>query len=493
MANLIMGDRVWPRAELDDRARRLATILGELGVHEDDSIALLLRNDLEYFTCTEACRYRGARYVPINWHAAPPEISYILEDSGAKALIGHDDLIAAARPALNGATPVYSVGGSAARPFEAAIANAAPQAGAPKKNRGIFAYTSGSTGRPKGIRRIMDPNGPDGWMGFKGLSKALMGCNEGDRFYIAAPLYHSAPNALSHFVLAGEEADLVIGGKFDPEEFLSLVETLRLTHAYIVPTMMVRMLKLPEEARRKYDVSTLRYTVSTGSPCPPDVKRAMIDWFGPILWESYGASELGFMTMIGAEDALKKPGSVGKPIGGGSIRILNDQMEDVPVREQGAIYIRLPMFGDFQYTNQDGALANQRQDGHVTVGDVGYLDEEGFLFISDRKKDMIISGGVNIFPAEIEAALIEMPQIQDVAVFGAPDAEFGEKIVAAVQLRPGAELSLEDARAYLQGKIAAFKIPKVLDVHAELPREDSGKIFKARLRAPYWDAAGRKI
>ena len=219
----------------------------------------------------------------------------------------------------------------------------------------------------------------------------------------------------------------------------------------------------------------------------------MIDWFGPVFYESYGASEIGFMTLISSEDALRKPGSVGKVLQSGSMKILGDNGEELPAGEAGAIYVHLPQFGDFTYSNAEGDLKGQRSGKHATVGDVGYLDEDGFLFISDRKKDMIISGGANIFPADIEAALINMPEVFDCAVFGAPHTEFGEQVIAAVQCAGGARLTLEAVQDFLSDKIAGFKIPKQLDIHESLPREDSGKIFKERLRAPYWDTTGRKI
>jgi len=239
--------------------------------------------------------------------------------------------------------------------------------------------------------------------------------------------------------------------------------------------MMVRLLKLPEETRNKYDVSSFKYGVSTGSAWPAEVKAAMIEWFGPVFYESYGASEIGFMTLISSEEALRKPNSVGKVLEGGSIRILDDEGNALPVGEPGLIYIDLPQFGDFSYSNTEGDIKGQRNGKHATVGDVGYLDEDGYLYISDRKKDM------------------KMPEVFDCAVFGAPNAEFGEMIVAAVQCVDGKSVTLEDVQSFLSDKIAKFKIPKKLDIHSGLPREDSGKIFKQRLRAPYWNKTERNI
>jgi long-chain acyl-CoA synthetase len=285
--------------------------------------------------------------------------------------------------------------------------------------------------------------------------------------------------------LAAENIEVFIEPKFDPERFLADVQKHQITHTYIVPTMMIRLLKLPQSVRDKYDISSLRYALSTGSSWPVDVKQGMIEWFGPIFYESYGASELGFMTLISSTEAAQKPGSVGKAISGGTIIILDDDMQPLPTGESGSIYVHLPMFGPFEYTNTEGTIEGLHYQNHTTLGDVGYLDDDGYLFINDRKKDMIISGGANIFPAEIEAVLIEMPQIVDCAIFGVPHPEFGEKVVAAVQCAEGETVSIEDVAIFLEGKLARFKWPKKLDIHQALPREDSGKIFKQRLKAAY--------
>lgn len=506
--DLYFGGQKTERAEFLHRVKCLASVFAEHGVSADDTIAVLLRNDTFYMEVVEACRYIGAYFVTLNWHGAATEIINILEDSQAKLLIGHSDLTAKftadaklSIPILAVETPRQLVDSYAVDPkildgqknIADLLKEAKPIETDPLKARGMLAYTSGSTGRPKGIRRIVDPNGPDRYALYKTLAVGLLHLAPGDRFYTAAPLYHSAPNALSTMCVAAEFAELYIAPKFDPEGFLADIERYRITHAYLVPTMMVRLLKLPKEIRNKYDISSFQYGVSTGSAWPTDVKRAMIDWFGPVFYESYGASEIGFITLISSEEALRKPGSVGKVLEGGSIKIIDDDGNELSTGEPGSIYVDLPQFGDFSYSNTEGDIKGQRYGKHVTVGDIGYLDEDDYLYFSERKKDMIISGGANIFPAEIEAALIEMPQVFDCAVFGAPHAEFGEMIVAAVQCVEGKSLTLEKVQHFLSDKIAKFKIPKKLDIHAGLPREDSGKIFKHRLRAPYWDKTDRNI
>ena len=506
--DLYYGARQTLRAEFHERARKIATLLANHSVESDGAVAVLMRNDTAYMEVIEACRHLGAYYVTLNWHSSPAEVLQILEDADAKVIVGHSDLLAAFTgehdlrlPVLAIPTPdeivdAYKVD-PALGPGHLNLTNALETtdliAGNPQRMRGMLAYTSGSTGRPKGIRREVDPDGPDTFDTYAGLAEVILKLTPGDRFYTAAPLYHSAPNALSIFTLAYGKAALYIAPKFDAEGLLADVERFGVTHCYIVPTMMVRLLKLPENVRNKYDTSTLRFGISTGSAWPRDVKQAMIDWFGPIFYESYGASEIGFMTLVSSEESLAKPGSVGKVLPGGSIKILDDDQNELPVGEAGSIYVNLPQFGDFSYSNTDGDLKGQRYGAHATVGDIGYLDEDDYLYISDRKKDMIISGGANIFPAEIEAALIKMPEVYDCAVFGAPHAEFGEMIVAAVQCVPGKKVTLEDVSAFLESRIARFKIPRQLDLHDALPREDSGKIFKQRLRAPYWEKSGRQI
>ncbi len=510
--DLYFGGLRTDRAHFQDNARRLAADMKARGVGPDDVIAVLMRNDTAFMAVAEAARLVGARYAAINWHAAPQEIQHILEDSGAKLLYGHGDLLgpvmapqAASVPAgvtvISAPVPaaITAAYGVEDAPVPGALAMAdliaatAPYGGPAEKFRGMFAYTSGSTGRPKGIRRIIDPDAPDRWESYGGLATALLGTQPGDRIYFSAPLYHSAPNALASMCLAAQEVDLFIDPKFDAEGFLRTVHEQKITHAYMVPTMMVRLLKLPEDVRARYDVSSLRFTISTGSPCPVDVKKGMIDWFGPIIHESYGASEIGFMTLITSQEALAKPGSVGKILPGGAVKVLDDDFRELPVGETGLLYIHLPIFGDYEYTNVEGSLGGQRQGAFSTVGDVGHVDEDGYIFISDRKKDMIISGGANIFPAEIEAQLIQMPEILDCAVFGAPHPEFGEIVAAAVTCQPGMSVTLDSVRAFLEPRLARFKLPRIVEVHDDLPRQDSGKVYKQKLRAPYWETVDRDI
>jgi long-chain acyl-CoA synthetase len=506
--NLYFNGQRTDRAVFTERAQRLATYLGSVGVQTDGVVAILMRNDTTYLEVMEACRYVGASYVTLNWHSSKTEIEHILDDSGAQVLIGHADLTAPFGVNISAQTPIIAIQTPEAvlknyktdnqrndgqLDYEQCLADHQPITTPPERFKGIFAYTSGSTGRPKGIKRTTDPDRPDPFMIYAGLARQVLQANAGDKFCVAAPLYHSAPNALSMFCMAAGDVDVYVEAKFDPEAFLADIERYKLTHAYIVPTMMIRMLKLPQAVKNKYDTSSWRYGISTGSPWPADVKTAMIDWFGPIFYESYGASEIGFMTLISSEEALQRPGSVGKVLPGGSIKILDDDRNELAPGDTGGIYVHLPMFGTFAYTNVEGDLEGQKYLDHASVGDVGHLDDDGYLYISDRKKDMIISGGANVFPSEIESVLIEMDEVADCAVFGAPDPEYGERIVAAVQPMPDCTLDIEQMRAFLGTKLAKFKIPRKLDLHEALPREDSGKIFKNRLREPYWAEQKTKI
>jgi long-chain acyl-CoA synthetase len=293
-------------------------------------------------------------------------------------------------------------------------------------------------------------------------------------------MYHSAPNAYGMFALR-IGADVVLQPRFDPEDMLALIERHRVTNMHIVPTMFVRLLRLPEAVRRRYDVSSLRHVVHGAAPCPIDVKRAMIDWWGPVIVEYYGSTESSVPTIATAEDFRRKPGSVGRVLPDAQIKILDGAGNELSQGEVGEIYIHVDGLTDFTYHN---APDKRREIGHgkfVTVGDAGYLDADGYLFLTDRKRDMVISGGVNIYPAEIEMALVTMPGVRDCAVFGLPDPEFGESLCACIE-PDGAPPAADAVRAHLSRSLAKFKIPRRIEFVDTMPREDSGKIFKRKLR-----------
>ena len=497
------------REALEERAARGAAALIAFGAGADVPVALIMRNDLAQLEIMRAAALAGTVLVALNWHGAADEVAAICADSGAEYVIIHRDLIEDLRPALKGrhviaVTPApalcaaYGVSDAAAAsdpdsPEWASLVAAQDPITTRAAMRPLMRYTSGSTGAPKGVRRLGGGPRRDFEEILRRVGKEMMRLTPESRFFTAAPIYHSAPSTLTSAALVSEGVSTLIAPKFEPEEFLATIDAQRITHIYLVPTMMSRMLKLPQQIKDRYDLSSVEYCVSTGSPWPHDLKVAMIDWWGPVFWESYGATEIGFMTMASSADALAKPGTAGRVQMGCTVLILDADGNKLPAGEVGEIHARMDAFGGFDYSNDPASRRASEKHGHFSVGDLGWLDEDGYLFITDRKKDMIISGGANIFPAEIEAVLMRAPFIRDVAVFGAPDPEFGEQIVAAVEPADGWQPDAAEVLAYLNGKLARFKHPRIVDFHDALPREDSGKIFKPRLRKPYWEEAGRAI
>jgi long-chain acyl-CoA synthetase len=287
--------------------------------------------------------------------------------------------------------------------------------------------------------------------------------------------------------------DMTIMTGFDAEEFLRIVQEREVTVVQMVPTMFVRLLALPEEVRRGYDTSSLRWIVHAAAPCPPDVKRAMIDWLGPIVAEYYGSTETGPVVFCDSKEWLAHPGSVGRPIAGAQVKVVDEDGRELPVGESGEVFVWLDVWPDFTYEGDSEKRRAIERDGLVSCGDVGYLDEDGFLYLNDRRSDMVISGGVNIYPAEIEAHLLALDGVRDCAVFGIPDEEFGEALAAHVELDAGASVSAETVRSHVRNGLAGYKTPRVVEFTDALPREDSGKIFKRRLRDPYWAGRQRSI
>ena len=503
------GDRTVSREALEARAAKGANALIGLGAGEDVPLAVILRNDLAQLEVMRAAARAGTVIVALNWHGAADEVAAICDDSGAQHVVIHRDLVETVRPALVGRIVIGVTPGQAlceAYGIDTAQAQAGGEfrewndlveAAEPFEGRALLRplmrYTSGSTGRPKGVRRLGVERGRDFTEVLRKVGAEMMRLRPVSRFFTAAPLYHSAPSTLTSAALVSEGVSVVVAPKFNPEQFLATIEQQQITHIYLVPTMMRRMLNLPRQVKARYDLSSVEFCVSTGSPWPHDLKAAMIEWWGPVFWESYGATEIGFMTMVSSREALERPGTAGRPQLGCTILILDENGNELPPGEVGEIHARMEAFGGFDYTNDPESRTAAEKHGHASVGDLGWLDEDGYLFITDRKKDMIISGGANIFPVEIEAVILRAPFVRDVAVFGAPDPEFGEKIVAAVEPAEGWQPDAAELFAFLEGKLARFKHPRIIDFHDALPREDSGKIFKPRLREPYWAGMGRKI
>lgn len=482
--------------ELDARARKLAGGLAALGMREGDVVAVLLRNDPVYVDIILACRIGGFSYCPVNWHFTPSEIGYILEDCGARAVIGHADLLSAARAALPHGVTTLAVAGDAggeAVEYQTWLVHQPDYSGPVVAPRGHMAYTSGTTGRPKGVVRAPVPLRELElyWRRSLEVMEACFGVRAGCRALVPAPLYHSAPSGFVQWTSQIAET-LVIAPRFDAEQTLALIERHRIDTLYCVPTMYVRLLKLPRGVRERYDLSSLRFVGSTGAPCAPEVKKALIDWLGPIVHETYASSESGWITVIDSKEALERPGSVGRPVGEARIRVVSPDGVDCPPGETGIIYVRQPAYTDFTYRNQPDARERVALDDLITVGDMGYLDADGYLYICDRAVDMVISGGVNIYPAEIENAILGHPGVLDCAVFGVPDPEFGERLHALVQPERDAVIDPEELGRALRVTLAGFKVPRNIEIVDDLPRDDNGKIAKHHIRAHYAEAGARR-
>ncbi|MGM5024010.1 AMP-binding protein [Tardiphaga sp. 367_B4_N1_1] len=495
---VVVGEQIRPKLQLMSRARQAATGFVELGVGENDAIALLLQNDFAFIEATQAAGAIGAYAVPLNWHASADEVAYMLRDCAPRVLVAHVDLIAAVRhvvptnvevlvvPSPGRASPINGKD----RMWDDWLAAFPEIDVAPKPPRASWIYTSGTTGHPKGVHRA--PASPDQAAAMRDLFQVVYGCHPGMRGFVGGPLYHASPNAFARQGLSLADV-LVLSARFDPEKLLRQIESYRLTTLVMVPTFFIRLLKLPEDVRARYDLSSLKLVLHTGAPCPPDVKRAMIDWWGPVIVETYGGSETGVATICTTAEWLQRPGTVGRVVPGGRIKILDDQHRELATGESGEIFARSPAYPDFSYHGRTDDRRAVEVDGLITCGDVGYLDEDGYLFLNDRKRDMIISGGVNIYPAEIEAVLQACPGVQDCAVFGIPDDEFGERIYAAVQPDPGITLAVADIKHFIGQRLAGFKVPREVHFHDALPREESGKIFKRKLREPFWADKSNKI
>jgi long-chain acyl-CoA synthetase len=505
---VISGDRLRLFDDINARASRIASGLAKLGVKQGDSVSILMRNDIAFLECAYAVARLGAYAVPVNWHFKPEEITYVIKDSGSHVLISHADMLHQLRDAIPAGITTISVTTppeivtnykvdpatlgtpTGAIDMESWINEQPPYDGPSVPAPHNMIYTSGTTGHPKGVRRFAPT--PDQQKSADAMRARVYGLKEGSRALLPGPLYHSAPNAFA--LRAGKLGGLlVMMPRFDAEEFLRIIQDEKIDTIFMVPTMFIRLMKLPEDVRKKYDMSSLRHIIHAAAPCPADVKTAMIDWWGPVIFEFYGSTESGAVTFANSEDALKKPGTVGKIAPGAELRFLSDNGEILPQGEIGEIYSRIAGNPDFTYHNKPEKRAEIDRDGFITSGDVGYIDADGYVFICDRKRDMVISGGVNIYPAEIESALHALPGVHDCAVFGIPDAEFGESLMAVIEPQPGVVLDLAAIRVDLKKALADYKVPKAMEIQSNLPREDSGKIFKRRLRDPYWAKAGRAI
>jgi long-chain acyl-CoA synthetase len=479
--------------QLNDASNRVAQLLYARGLRRTDHLAILMENNLHFMEPVWAGFRSGLYVTTVNRYLPPDEAAYIVGDCGAKAIVTSYEKreTAAALTDLIPNCPIrLMVGGTIPgwESYEAALAASSPEPLAEEWIGDSMLYSSGTTGRPKGILRPL-PQVPAAQAFGMRQQGNLYGYSRETVYLSPAPLYHAAPLAFVLSVLSFG-GTVVMMERFDAEQALKLIERYKVTHSQWVPTMFVRMLKLPEEVRKACDLSSLKVAVHAAAPCPVEVKRQMIEWWGPILYEYYAGTEGSGSTRIDSEEWLKHPGSVGKA-GVGILHICDEDGNDLPPGEAGLIYFERET-PTFEYHNDPAktrAARHPRHENWNALGDVGYLDEEGYLYLTDRQAFMIISGGVNIYPQAIEDALITHPKVGDVAVFGVPDAEMGEAVKAVIEPAPGQQPTDELAAElldYARSRLAHYMAPRSLDFIAEMPRLPTGKLYKRVLRDAYW-------
>ena len=488
------GDRSF--AELVARAFQLARALRAGGLRAGDAVALLCSNRPEFVEAYAASQCAGFRITPINWHLTGEEVGYIVADCEAKAFLADarfSTLAVEAAERAPGAELRLAVGG-AIEGFEsydkALMAQPRHELEDPCLGTSML-YTSGTTGRPKGVYRKAIPRSPL----TTPLNQTASFRPGEDLALVTGPLYHAAPLALNLAFPLAAGVGCVLMERWDPESTLEIVERFRITHTHMVPTMFHRLLALPEETRAHHDTSSLRWVLHGAAPCPVHVKRAMIEWLGPVLFEYYAATE-GGGTFITGEEWLRKPGSVGRRLDHQPVDIFDEAGNPLPPGEVGTVYFGAPPSGRFEYFHAPEKTAAAYRGDAFTMGDLGYFDEDGFLFLTGRSAEVIISGGVNVYPAEIDAVLLEHPAVADVATVGVPNDEWGEEVKAVVQLKAEAAASptlAAELLAHARARLAAFKCPRSIDFTNELPRLPTGKIVRRLVRDRYWEGRSKKI
>ncbi len=499
---LIDGQRSVTFSQLDRRTNQLARALRHRGVGPGDRIASALRNSIEWFEVAGAASRLGVTIVPVSWRSQHDEVAYMVEDSGAKLVLAEPDATE-----IMAGLPAVFVGDS----YEAMLQGQDP---APLDEPGepplvpFRYYTSGTTGRPKAIEReipsdpgalaalraMMAPTVADVELGPDGRRPLGRGQTEGleapdEVHLLVGPAYHTAPGAFASRALQQFGQTVVIMRHFDARECLALIEAHRVSWSHMVPINFVRILALPEEVRRAFDLSSVRRILHAAAPCPVQVKRAIMEVFPPgSIYEYYGATE-GLVTLCPADEWLQRPGTVGRAAPGVTVRIYDDDGNEVPPGEVGTVYFTT--MARVSYAGAPEKTAAAWRGDYFTVGDMGYLDEDGYLFLTDRKIDMIISGGANVYPAEVESVLFTHPAVGDVAVFGIPDPEWGERVHAVIE--PQGPVTEEEVIAYCRARLAHYKCPTSVEIVDALPRDPNGKIRKRLLRDRFWQASDRKI
>ncbi|MBV1905895.1 MAG: AMP-binding protein [Pseudomonadales bacterium] len=481
--------------ELDDRSNQLAQLFWAEGLRRGDHVSIFMENDIRYFQVIWAAMRSGLYLTTINRYLTTDEAAYIINDSASQVVVSSTEMSSQCEGLLEQCSKVqrWLMLDEALAGFEvydSALDAYPAECLAEEPAGGFMLYSSGTTGQPKGVLRPL-PNARinESAAGLGGLQKALWMVDENTVCLSTAPLYHAAPVSFGAAVQA-LGGTLVMMPKFSGSLALEAMEKYHVTHSQWVPTMFSRMLKMDAEERLKYDLSSHRVAVHAAAPCPRGVKQDMFDWWGPIIYEYYGGTELNGLTHVSPNEWLEKPGTVGKPVLG-IIHICDDEGNEVKANEVGMVYFELPKM-PFKYLNEESKTKDAQHPDHANwsaLGDVGYVDEDGYLFLSDRASFMIISGGVNIYPQEVEDVMIMHPQVADVAAFGIPNEDMGEEVKAAVQLVEGVDksdaLALE-LIAYCKQKLANYKCPKSIDFETELPRLPTGKLYKKLLKDRYW-------
>lgn len=507
-AAVISGERRLTFEQLDNAAARAATVLASAGVGRGDVVALCAYNGFAYFVFERAVRFVGARLTPVNWHLTPSEIAFILNDCDAAAVIMHTAFLTREMRSAIGERPLFvepvaeeivaayglDTAAKSIAPKDVALSQvlgtAKPIESPLQEDIPALFYTSGTSGTPKAVVRPAVPKEIEAAL--RRRAQAAFALHTSSRIValMTGPLYHSAPYAYAMNVL-NSGGTIVLQPRFSPTQLLKDVEAFGITHLHMVPIMFQRLLALDEQVRNGVDLSTLESVVHGAAPCPPEVKSRMIEWWGPIIHEYYAMTEVGFIATSTSQEWQNHPGSVGRAPSGVEIEIQDASAATLPAGKIGDICVRHEATEMFSYHGDEEKTKASRRNGFVVTGDVGYLDDDGFLYISDRKTDMVLSGGVNIYPAEVEAAMARIESIRDAVVFGIPDEEFGERLVAAVVRR--SDVAAGDIKRELRQDLAGFKVPKEITFFKELPREDTGKIKKREVREAYIAQKGHDV
>jgi long-chain acyl-CoA synthetase len=473
--------------EVNANANRIVRLLRAHGLKAGDAIALLCSNRAEFVEALCASLRGGFRFTPVNWHLTADEVEYIINDCEAKALIADTRYPSALSAQAPGVTVRVSIGADAEGflPYRETLA-ALDGSDIPDPTLGgQMLYTSGTTGRPKGVFRrnaavlVPGPGQPD------------------DVQLCAGPAYHAAPLAFDVRSAMAQGNTLVFMDRWDSEGVLATIERYRVTRAHMVPIMFQRLLALPDAVKAKYDISSLNYLIHGAAPCPPEVKKAMIDWVGPIIHEYYAGSEGGVGFVTTSEEWLAKPGTVGKLPAPDALKIIaEDGTEITAPNVNGTLYFKVSPIAPFEYFKDPAKTASAHREGYFTLGDVGYLDEDQYLFLTGRTAECIISGGVNIYPQEIDNEIIKHPAVEDSCAIGVPNDEWGEEVKVVITLHPGqtpSEALAAEILAFARARLAGYKIPRTLEFVPELPRSPAGKIQRGKVRAPYWAGRARQI